>query len=83
MHPTFSSFTLIRLAPALILACLTTSAARGAELPKNATPVLAADDTPGIFNGVYGADSDWVSVSAVSPSLLLSQVEVLENEKYH
>ncbi len=43
--------------------------------------ITAADNTPGIFNGVCGAESGWVPVSAVSPSLLLSQVEVQKKEK--
>ena len=38
--------------------------------------IVAADDTPGVFNGVCGAESGWLPVSAVSPGLLLSQVEV-------
>jgi hypothetical protein len=43
--------------------------------------VVAADDSPGIFNGVCGAESGWVPVSAISPGLLLSQVEVQKKEK--
>lgn len=43
--------------------------------------IAAADDTPGIFNGTCGAESGWVPVSAVSPSLLLTQVEVQKKEK--
>ncbi len=38
--------------------------------------ILATDDQPGIFNGVCGAESGWVPVSAVSPSLLLKQLEI-------
>ncbi|HWB80477.1 MAG TPA: metallopeptidase TldD-related protein [Nannocystaceae bacterium] len=38
--------------------------------------ILATDDTPGIFNGVCGAESGWVPVSAVSPSLLLRSIEI-------
>lgn len=34
----------------------------------------AADDT-GVFNGTCGAESGWVPVSAVSPSLLFSEME--------
>jgi predicted Zn-dependent protease len=43
--------------------------------------IVAADDAPGIFNGVCGAESGWVPVSAISPALLLSQVEVQKKEK--
>jgi TldD protein len=43
--------------------------------------IAAADDQPGIFNGICGAESGWVPVSAVSPSLLLTQVEVQKKEK--
>lgn len=43
--------------------------------------IVAADDAPGVFNGVCGAESGWVPVSAVSPALLLSQVEVQKKEK--
>jgi predicted Zn-dependent protease len=43
--------------------------------------IVAADNAPGIFNGVCGAESGWVPVSAVSPALLLSQVEVQKKEK--
>jgi len=38
--------------------------------------ILAADDQVGVFNGVCGAESGWVPVSAVSPGILLSQIEV-------
>jgi predicted Zn-dependent protease len=38
--------------------------------------ILATDDRPGIFNGICGAESGWVPVSAVSPSLLLKQLEI-------
>jgi len=43
--------------------------------------IAAADNAPGVFNGMCGAESGWVPVSAVSPSLLLSQVEVQKKEK--
>ena len=43
--------------------------------------ITAADNAPGVFNGVCGAESGWVPVSAVSPALLLSQVEVQKKEK--
>jgi hypothetical protein len=38
--------------------------------------ILATDDRPGIFNGMCGAESGWVPVSAVSPSLLLRNLEI-------
>jgi predicted Zn-dependent protease len=38
--------------------------------------IVATDDQPGIFNGMCGAESGWVPVSAVSPSLLLKQLEI-------
>lgn len=38
--------------------------------------IIATDDRPGIFNGVCGAESGWVPVSAVSPSLLLESIEI-------
>lgn len=38
--------------------------------------IIATDDQPGIFNGMCGAESGWVPVSAVSPSLLLESIEI-------
>lgn len=38
--------------------------------------ITATDDQPGIFNGMCGAESGWVPVSAVSPSLLLTSIEI-------
>ena len=38
--------------------------------------ILATDDQIGVFNGVCGAESGGVPVSASSPSLLVSEVEV-------
>jgi predicted Zn-dependent protease len=38
--------------------------------------IIATDDEPEIFNGVCGAESGWVPVSAVSPSLLLRNLEI-------
>jgi predicted Zn-dependent protease len=38
--------------------------------------IVATDDEPGIFNGMCGAESGWVPVSAVSPSLLLRNIEI-------
>jgi TldD protein len=43
--------------------------------------ITAADDQVGVFNGVCGAESGWVPVSAISPGLLVSQIEVQRKEK--
>jgi TldD protein len=43
--------------------------------------ILAAGDDPQVFNGVCGAESGWVPVSAVSPSLLVEEVEIQRKEK--
>ena len=43
--------------------------------------IVATDDEVGIFNGICGAESGWVPVSAVSPGLLVSQIEVQRKEK--
>jgi len=45
------------------------------------TKVLAADDRYAVFNGSCGAESGWVPVSAVSPSLLVQQIEVALRDK--
>ncbi|KAF0126204.1 MAG: TldD protein [Elusimicrobia bacterium] len=37
--------------------------------------IKAAADDAGVFNGTCGAESGWVPVSAVSPSLLFSEME--------
>jgi predicted Zn-dependent protease len=41
----------------------------------------AAGDDPSVFNGVCGAESGWVPVSAVAPSLLFSKLEFQLKEK--
>jgi predicted Zn-dependent protease len=38
--------------------------------------IAAAADDMGVFNGVCGAESGWVPVSAIAPSILLPEVEV-------
>lgn len=38
--------------------------------------IIAAGDTPGIFNGYCGAESGNVPVSAVAPALLISEIEI-------
>lgn len=43
--------------------------------------IAAADDQVAVFNGVCGAESGWVPVSASSPGLLVSQIEVQRKEK--
>jgi TldD protein len=43
--------------------------------------ITAADDQIAVFNGVCGAESGWVPVSASSPGLLVSQIEVQRKEK--
>src|SRR5207247_8224950 len=43
--------------------------------------ILAAGDDVATFNGVCGAESGWVPVSASSPSLLVGQIEVQKQQK--
>ncbi len=43
--------------------------------------IVAADNDTRVFNGVCGAESGWVPVSASSPAILISQVEVQRKEK--
>ena len=43
--------------------------------------IVAADDQVAVFNGVCGAESGWVPVSASSPGLLVLQIEVQRKEK--
>ena len=43
--------------------------------------IAAADDQVAVFNGVCGAESGWVPVSASSPGLLVSQIEVQRKAK--
>lgn len=45
------------------------------------TKIIATSDKLEVFNGVCGAESGWVPVSASSPALLLSQIEVQRKEK--
>ena len=45
--------------------------------------IVAADNDLRAFNGVCGAESGWVPVSAVSPDLLISQIEVQKKAKSH
>ena len=43
--------------------------------------IVAADDEVAVFNGMCGAESGWVPVSAVSPGLLVAQIEIQRKEK--
>jgi len=43
--------------------------------------VTAGDDHPEVFNGLCGAESGFVPVSAVSPAVLISQIEVQKKPK--
>ena len=43
--------------------------------------IVAADDHLAVFNGMCGAESGWVPVSAVSPGVFVSQVEVQKKLK--
>jgi TldD protein len=43
--------------------------------------IVAAGDTPEVFNGFCGAESGSVPVSAVSPALLTTQIEVQKKPK--
>lgn len=43
--------------------------------------IIAAGQKPGIFNGYCGAESGSVPVSAISPSLLTTQIEVQKKHK--
>ena len=43
--------------------------------------IVAGDDQVSVFNGNCGAESGWVPVSASSPSVLISQIEVQKKAK--
>ncbi len=43
--------------------------------------IVAAGDTPEIFNGFCGAESGYVPVAAVSPAILTTQIEVQKKAK--
>jgi predicted Zn-dependent protease len=43
--------------------------------------IVATDDKPEVFNGVCGAESGLVPVSAISPGVLISQIEVQKRAK--
>lgn len=58
---------------------------RGVELigtPLNLLEnIKAGGDDPGVFNGVCGAESGWVPVSAIAPSVLIKEVEVQKMDR--
>jgi len=43
--------------------------------------ITAAGDDQAVFNGTCGAESGWVPVSAVAPSVLVSQIEIEKRQK--
>ncbi len=43
--------------------------------------IMATGNDYGVFNGTCGAESGWVPVSAISPSILVSQVEIEKKAK--
>jgi len=43
--------------------------------------ILCTADDAGVFNGICGAESGFVPVSAVSPSILVEQIEVEKKQK--
>jgi predicted Zn-dependent protease len=43
--------------------------------------ISAADNEPGIFNGLCGAESGWVPVSATAPGMLIDQIEIQRKQK--
>lgn len=45
------------------------------------TKMLAAADDYAVFNGSCGAESGWVPVSAVAPSVLVSEIEIEKKQK--
>jgi TldD protein len=43
--------------------------------------IVAAADDDAVFNGVCGAESGWVPVSAVAPSVLVTEMEIEKKQK--
>ena len=43
--------------------------------------IICAADDDAVFNGTCGAESGWVPVSAISPSILVSEIEVEKRVK--
>jgi len=52
----------------------------GTPLTSFSKIIMAADDAD-VFNGTCGAESGWCPVSAVSPSLLVTEIEVEKRRK--
>ena len=47
----------------------------------NFSKIMAAADDTAVFNGTCGAESGWVPVSGVAPSILMSEIEVEKSKK--
>ena len=47
----------------------------------NFSKIIAAADDTAVFNGTCGAESGWVPVSSVAPSILMSEIEVEKSKK--
>jgi hypothetical protein len=45
--------------------------------------ILATGDDSDVFNGFCGAESGWVPVSAIAPSLLVGSIEIEKKGKRH
>ncbi len=43
--------------------------------------ILATGDDDAVFNGTCGAESGWVPVSAISPSILVGQIEIEKRQQ--
>lgn len=43
--------------------------------------ITCTGDDPAVFNGTCGAESGWVPVSAVSPSILVDQIEIEKRQR--
>jgi len=43
--------------------------------------IIATGDDAAVFNGTCGAESGWVPVSAVSPSILVEEIEIEKRER--
>ena len=43
--------------------------------------ITCTGDDPAVFNGTCGAESGWVPVSAVSPSILVGQIEIEKRQR--
>ena len=43
--------------------------------------IVATGDDAGVFNGSCGAESGWVPVSAISPSILVSTIEIEKRQR--